>query len=95
MSNISGFDELARTFEEAQKAIGSLDGEIGQVSFDPEDPSSIEAAILSINSMIDARVEGYEGNPLVEPLVDGMKETYRDEILKRAAVLREAGDQSE
>ncbi len=42
---ITGFDKLNRQLEDAQKAISELDGELGTVTFTPDDPASIENAI--------------------------------------------------
>jgi hypothetical protein len=47
-----------------------LDGELGSVNFDPNDPESIEAAIASVEAMIGA----YPSNPFVGPISDKMKE---------------------
>jgi hypothetical protein len=85
---ITGFDDLTRQLEDAQKALESLDGEIGTVSFNPRDPGSIEAAIKQIESVIDERVGIYASNPIIAPLIEGMKEQYRKGIIERAAAER-------
>jgi len=86
--NITGLDELTRKLEGAQKALKLLDGELGSVSFDPDDPSSIQAAIKRIETMIDERVGSYADNPIISQLIDGMKEQYKQGILERAAAAR-------
>lgn len=85
---IQGLDALTKQFDEAQKAIAELDGELGVVSFDPQDPGSIEAAIKEVEATIDAKVGRYASNPIVAPLIDGMKEQYRQGIIDRAAAAR-------
>ena len=93
---IEGLEKLARDLDEAQKALASIDGEIGQVRFEPDDPASIEKAIQDMEMMIDARVSKYSSNPIVGPMIDEMKEKYRQAILDKAAEARlEAGDDSE
>ena len=91
MLRITGFDELSRQLTDAQKALETLDGELGVVKFDPNDPASIEAAIQSIESMIDERLVQYERNPIIAPLAASMKEKYREAIVDRAAEARLKG----
>src|SRR5258706_4634323 len=88
MIKISGLDELQRELEQAQHAMEAIDGELTQVSFDPEDPASIEAAIQQVNDAIDQRVGEYSQNAIVSPLIDQMKERYRQAILEKAAETR-------
>ncbi|KND21442.1 hypothetical protein ADZ37_01125 [Pannonibacter phragmitetus] len=85
---IIGFDKLSRQLEDAQKALAALDGELGTVSFTPDDPSSIESAIRRVEEMIDARVGQYASNPFVAPLIEDAKEQYRQAIIENAAVAR-------
>lgn len=92
MVKISGFDKLTRTLHDAQKAIAAIDGELGAVKFNPNDPGSIEAAIAQMEAIIDERLEGYAANPIVSPMIDGMKERFRDAIIERAAQARMGGD---
>lgn len=89
---IQGLDKLNRTLSDAQKALSEIDGEIGTVSFDPSDPASIEAAIQDVEKMVDERLGSYASNPIIAPLIDGMKERYREGILDRAAAARLEGD---
>lgn len=88
MIKITGFDKLQRELEEAQRALATLDGELGTVNFNPHDPSSIEAAIQNMNSMINERASAYASNPIVGPLIEQMKETYRENILQKASEAR-------
>ncbi len=88
MIKITGLDKLQRDLADAQKALASIDGELGSVRFDPYDPSSIESAIASVGQMIDERVGRHASNPIVKPMIDQMKETYREAILERAAAAR-------
>ena len=89
---ISGLDKLNRTLSEAQQALSEIDGELGSVSFDPNDPASIEAAIQDVERMIDDKLGRYASNPIIAPLIDGMKERYREGILDKAAAARLEGD---
>ncbi len=77
---------------EAQSALEELDGELGAVSFDPSDPSSIEQAINQAERLLDDRVGRYASNELVKPLVEQAKEHFRSEILSKAAQARLEGD---
>lgn len=88
MFEIKGLDKLQRTLADAQKALESLGGELGSVTFDPNDPSSIELALQTMTRIIDERVSGYASNPVIGPLAEQMKETYREAILEKAAAAR-------
>ncbi|MBU1396655.1 MAG: hypothetical protein KKE84_11045 [Gammaproteobacteria bacterium] len=91
MFKISGLDELGRQLTDAQKALEALDGELGTVSFDPDDPASIEAAIQSVETIVDEQIGSYASNPIIAPLADEMKEKYREAVIDRAAEARLKG----
>jgi hypothetical protein len=42
---MSGFDKMMSELNEAKVALSAMEGELGNVEFDPHDPASIEAAI--------------------------------------------------
>jgi hypothetical protein len=81
-------DKFQKQIEEAQRAFAELDGELGVVNFNPEDPGSIEGAIAQVNAIIDERVGMYSTNPFVGPMIDEMKEAYRNGIIEKAAAAR-------
>lgn len=88
MFKITGLSEVSQELETAQKAIAALDGELGTVSFDPNDPSSIEVAIQGMERLIDERLGKYASNTLIGPLTEEMKASYRQSILDKAAEAR-------
>lgn len=92
MFKIAGLDKLQKNLKDAQRALSELDGELGVVNFDPNDPASIEGAIQSVNRMIDDRLGEYSSNPIVGPLAEKMKEKYRESILEKAAEARLKSD---
>ena len=85
---IKGLDELKRKMKELETAMSALDGEIGKVSFDPNDPQSIEIAIHKMEAAIDERVGHYPNNDLIADVISKTKERYREAILGRAAAAR-------
>jgi len=89
---ITGLDKLQKDLKDAQRALSELDGELGGVNFDPNDPASIEGAIQSVSRMIDDRLGEYSSNPIVVPLAEQMKEKYRESILEKAAEARLKSD---
>jgi len=89
---ITGLDKLTRHLDDAQKALKELDGELGTISFNPNDPGSIEAAIHQMESMVDQRVGAYASNPIIGPLAESMKEHYRAGIIERSAAARLKGE---
>jgi len=88
MFKIKGLDKLQRELQRAQDALGELDGELGSVSFNPEDPASIDQAIKVMEKLIDGRLAGYEDGKIIGSLAAQMKEQYRAMILERAAEAR-------
>ncbi|CAN7767402.1 hypothetical protein LJR039_007372 [Pseudorhodoferax sp. LjRoot39] len=73
---------------EASEALKELDGQLGTVTFDAHDPGSVEAAIQSMNDMIETKLSRHSHNPVIGPLVEKMKEKYRFAILEKAAETR-------
>lgn len=94
MFKITGLDKLSRDLEDAQKAMSEMDGEFGTVSFDANDPASIEGAILELERLIDERLGSYASNPIVGSLAVRMKEQYRQGIIDKAAASRTGEDDS-
>lgn len=92
MIKITGFEKLGRELEDAQKALAELDGDLGSVNFSPDDPESIEAAIQSMEQIIDEKVGRYAGNSIIGPLAEETKAHFRQAILDKAAAARMEGD---
>lgn len=69
----------------------NLDGELGNVNFDPSDPASIERAIIEMEQMVDERIGTADKNPFIAPVAAAMKESYREQILDLAAQKRLKG----
>ena len=88
MVKISGLDRLTGQLGDAQKALENIAGELGTVSFDPNDPASVEAAIQSVEALINGRLGQYASNSIVARLAENMKEQYRESIIDRAAAAR-------
>lgn len=88
MIKITGLDELSRELKNAEMALETLDGELGTVTFDANDPESIETAILSVETIINEKLGEYAGNSFIGPLAEQMKEHYREAIIDRAAAIR-------
>ena len=95
MLKITGFDKLEKELKEAEQALSELDGELGVVKYNPFDPAGIEAAIQSVNQMIDNRTERYANNSIIGPLAEQMKESYRENILRKATEARLQSDEDE
>jgi hypothetical protein len=91
---ITGFDRFQRQLDEAAKAFQALDGELASVKFNPNDPSSVEAAAVQIEQAIDAKIAPYRGNAIVENLSMQLKEKYRQQIYDRAAKARAQGEEA-
>ena len=93
MFKIKGLDKLQRDLKRAQDALGELDGELGSVSFNPEDPASIDQAITKMERLIEARLAGNENSNLIGSLAEQMKEKYRAMIIQKASEARLKDDE--
>jgi hypothetical protein len=93
MIKIEGLDKLTRDLEALQKATEDLDGEIGAVNFDPNDPGSIEAAIQESERMIDEKLGNQGHNDVVSSIAEGMKSQIRSAIIDKAAAERLKADE--
>lgn len=92
MIKITGLDKLTKELDQLQRVIGQLDGQIGTINFDPHDPASIESAISNVDALIDQKVGSYSSNSMAASIIDGLKDTYRQGILDKAAEARATGD---
>jgi hypothetical protein len=88
MIKITGLDKLQRDLKRASTALGDMDGDLGTVHFNPQDPASIEAAIAETEHLIDQQLGNDADNPILGPLAQQMKAAYRQGILDRAAEAR-------
>jgi hypothetical protein len=87
---ISGLNELQKTFDEASRAIQSLDGEIARIRIDSTDPLEVQKAIHNMEVAVDGKIERYRNNPIIAKLADAAKETFRLRILELASSHRNA-----
>lgn len=61
MIRIEGLEKLQRQLDQAQKAFAELDGELLKLSFDPNDATSVEAAIAELKLAIDRKAAPFKG----------------------------------
>lgn len=94
MFKITGIDKLQKQLSDAQRAFAALDGQITTVSFDPDKPESIQAAIQAMETAVDEKVAPYHGNAMVESIIPRMKEKYRVAIHERAVRAKNAPEDS-
>ncbi|MEL6582219.1 MAG: hypothetical protein AAFQ36_00165 [Pseudomonadota bacterium] len=92
MPKISGLDEMKAQLDEIQSAVSKLDGQIGQVSFDPSNSESVENAISEVHQMIDSKVEGFTKNEIVRGVISEMKQKYADAIRQKAIEAKDTDD---
>ena len=90
-AKLTGISELTARLNAFQKALGELDGELGSVTYDPEDPSSIQNAISGMEALVDERTSAYAGDELVDSIIDEVKESFRKAIIDQAAEYRLKG----
>ncbi|EKT4467958.1 hypothetical protein QEL93_003378 [Pseudomonas putida] len=95
MTFMKGLDDLQRTLAEAQRALETVDGELGTLSFNPEDPESVESAIAESERLVDDRLGKYVNNSIVGPLIVQMKDSFRTAVIEKAAEARLKGEASD
>lgn len=95
MFKITGLDSLQKTLSEAQTALEAVNGELGTLTFNPEDPASIEAAIAESERLVDERLGTYAGNTIVRPLIQQLKDAFRTSVIEKAAEARLKGEESD
>lgn len=88
MVKITGLDKLSRNLDELSKFAKEIDGHLGEVKFNPNDPGDIERAIVEMEGMVDERASAYSHNDAVQNIASQMKESYRRAILEKAAATR-------
>ena len=69
---------------EAQAALSAMNGEIGKLKFDPADSASVEAAVRTVERLVDYKAGRYASNPIVGPLITKSKEAFAAAIRAKA-----------
>jgi len=85
---ITGLDKLSSKLDELSKFAREIDGRLGEVEFNPHDPSDIERAIAEMETMVDERASAYSRNDAIQSIANQAKETFRQGILEKAAAAR-------
>jgi hypothetical protein len=92
---IDGLDAFAKKIKRLEKVISELDGDLCEVTFDPEDPQSIDLAIKKMEADIERRVGSDIADDHISSIVDSIKEEFRAAIIERAAEHRAKGSLDE
>lgn len=83
--DMSGIEKLQRELKEMQRAVNSLDGEIGKVQFNPDDPESVERAVREIKQAVDQKASRYRSNPMVKVFAEEAKKAFEKRIRETKA----------
>lgn len=70
---ITGLKALQSKLKDLARFGADLDGELTQVTFEPNDPASIEAAIQEAADAVDAKAKAYPRNEMVQNLAGQAK----------------------
>ncbi|MDI1330605.1 hypothetical protein [Pseudomonas sp.] len=76
----STLDVVRAQMQEAEPVLKQLDVELEAISFDPFIPSSVDAAIDRVATVIDTLLVNFKANPILSPLADQLKSQYLDAI---------------
>lgn len=85
MFQIAGLERLTSLFEDLSDALKQLKGKLCEVRFDPSKPDQVQAAIRTMERAVDERLSEFSANSLVQQLAAGIKQRFKQEILKRAS----------
>ncbi len=85
---VTGFDAIERKLDQMARFSEEIDGTLATVSFDAEDPESIEAALQEISDAIDEKTRSYERNDWIQDLAERLKEHARNQVLGKATAAR-------
>lgn len=88
MIKIKGLQNITKILEDAARAAEEIHGEIGHITLNPFDPASIEAAIQTMETLVDDRLGPYGSNPIVSNMAEQIKESCRQRIIDMAAEAR-------
>lgn len=81
-------DTLRTQILAAEPVLKRLDAEMAKIQFDPQVPTSVEAACETVCRVIGTLLAGFETNPILGPLVGELKAQYLDGIDERVAAER-------
>ena len=79
-------DVLRNQIQDAAPALQQLDLEMEQIQFDPLVPSSVEAAKVTVDEVIEKLLGEFKANSILGPLADDLKSQYLEGI--EAKVMR-------
>jgi hypothetical protein len=80
MFKITGFEKVQKELQEMQRAAQALDGEIAQISFNPDDPESVERAVHEMEQAVDAKAASYSHNAMVKAFIPEAKKAFEKRI---------------
>ena len=79
MFSITGLDSCRKHYRKLKQRLGLSTANLA-LTFNPEDPASIEAAIAESERLVDERLGTYAGNTIVGPLIQQMKDAFRTAV---------------
>ncbi|HEV2738686.1 MAG TPA: hypothetical protein VGU66_08920 [Candidatus Elarobacter sp.] len=85
VDGIEAISDFAQELEQMGRVVSSLEGEIATVTFDPSDPASIDAAIHTVDTVIDRAVAPFRQNAMLVEITDDLKASFAEGIRRDAA----------
>jgi hypothetical protein len=84
----SALDVLRNQIQDAEPVLKRLDLEMERIEFDPHVPASVEAAKVTVDTVIDRLMGAFRKNPILGPLADDLKSQYLEGIATQVAEAR-------
>ncbi|MQT50083.1 hypothetical protein GHO40_25730 [Pseudomonas helleri] len=87
----SPLDEIRHQTLDAEPVLKQLDVEMEGIQFDPLVPSSVDAAYVSVDQIIENLFVKFKSNPILGSLAEELKSQYLDGIQAQVADARNGG----
>lgn len=87
---IKGLAELQQKLGEFKTVMSRLEGQLGEIQFNPSDPASVDAAIRRMDTLVDERCGDFRNDSWASDVIAKVKRQFAAQVRERAqAALRE------
>lgn len=78
---MSGLDGLPQEIRDPEKAVAAMDGPVREISFEPDDPASVQAAQEVVDRLVNEKVGKFGSASIAHEILEAAKESFRISIL--------------
>jgi len=84
----SSLDALRQQIQQAEPVLKRLDVAMENLTFDPLQPASVDAANATVSHLIATLLAGFEHNPILGPLANDLEAQYLEGIRLKVRAAR-------